>query len=46
MFGFRRSLIDLILPQIIPASVDLSLTTVPSYYDEQFRIGNQLINDH
>jgi hypothetical protein len=45
MFGFRRSLIDLILPEIIPASVDLSLTTVPSYYDEQFRI-DHLINDH
>jgi outer membrane receptor protein involved in Fe transport len=45
MFGFRRSLIDLILPEIIPASVDLSLTTVPSYYDEQFRI-DHLINNH
>ena len=44
MFGFRRSLIDLILPQIIPASVDLSLTTVPSYYDEQFRI-DHVLND-
>jgi hypothetical protein len=42
MFGFRRSLIDLILPAIIPASVDLSLTTVPSYYDEQFRIDHTL----
>jgi hypothetical protein len=38
MFGLRRSTIDLVLPSIIPASVDLSLTTVPSYYDEQFRI--------
>jgi len=44
MFGFRRSLIDLILPQIIPASLDLSLTTVPSYYDEQFRI-DHVLND-
>jgi hypothetical protein len=44
MFGFRRSLIDLILPEIIPASVDLSLTTVPSYYDEQFRI-DHILND-
>ena len=42
MFGLRRSTIDLILPSIIPASVDLSLTTVPSYYDEQFRIDHQL----
>ena len=42
MFGLRRSTIDMILPSIIPASVDLSLTTVPSYYDEQFRIDHQL----
>ena len=42
MIGFRRSLIDLLLPEIIPASVDLSLTTVPSYYDEQFRIDHRL----
>ena len=41
MFGFRRSTIDLILPYIIPSSVDLSLTTVPSYYDEQFRIDHE-----
>jgi hypothetical protein len=44
MFGVRRSLIDLLLPEIIPASVDLSLTTVPSYYDEQFRIDHRLNN--
>jgi hypothetical protein len=44
MFGLRRSTIDLVLPSIIPASVDLSLTTVPSYYDEQFRI-DHLIDD-
>ena len=31
MFAFRRSTIDFILPSIIPASVDLSLTTVPRY---------------
>jgi outer membrane receptor protein involved in Fe transport len=42
MFGLRRSTIDLVLPSIIPASVDLSLTTVPSYYDEQFRIDTEL----
>ena len=42
MFGFRRSTIDLVLPSLIPASVDLSLTTVPSYYDEQFRIDHEL----
>ena len=42
MFGLRRSTIDLVLPSLIPASVDLSLTTVPSYYDEQFRIDHRL----
>ena len=42
MIGFRRSTIDLILPYIIPSSVDLSLTTVPSYYDGQFRIDHRL----
>ncbi|HEY4243428.1 MAG TPA: TonB-dependent receptor [Kofleriaceae bacterium] len=42
MIGFRRSVIDFLLPHIIPASVDLSLTTVPSYYDEQFRIDHEL----
>ncbi len=42
MIAFRRSTIDLVLPYIIPASVDLSLTTVPSYYDEQFRIDHRL----
>ncbi len=42
MFGVRRSTIDFVLPSIIPASVDLSLTTVPSYYDGQFRIDHRL----
>ena len=42
MFGLRRSTIDFVLPSIIPDSVDLSLTTVPSYWDEQFRIDHQL----
>jgi hypothetical protein len=41
MIGLRRSTIDLILPSILPASLDLSLTTVPSYYDEQFRIDHR-----
>ena len=45
MFGFRRSTIDLVLPYIIPASVDLSLTTVPSYYDAQFRV-DHVLTDH
>jgi hypothetical protein len=42
MIGFRRSTIDLVLPSIIPDSVDLSLTTVPSYYDGQLRIDHEL----
>ena len=42
MFGLRRSTIDFVLPSLIPDSVDLSLTTVPSYYDGQFRIDHQL----
>jgi len=42
MVGFRRSTIDLVLPSLIPASADLSLTTVPSYYDGQLRIDHQL----
>lgn len=45
MIGFRRSVIDLLLPEIIPSSVDLSLTTVPRYYDEQLRIDHR-INEH
>jgi hypothetical protein len=42
MFGLRRSTIDFVLPSLIPDSVDLSLTTVPSYWDEQFRIDHKL----
>ncbi|MCX5741286.1 MAG: TonB-dependent receptor plug domain-containing protein [Proteobacteria bacterium] len=42
MVGVRRSTIDFVLPSIIPASVDLSLTTVPSYYDGQFRVDHKL----
>ncbi len=42
MFGLRRSTIDFVLPSLIPDSVDLSLTTVPSYWDEQFRIDHDL----
>jgi outer membrane receptor protein involved in Fe transport len=42
MLAFRRSLIDLILPELIPSDADLSLTTVPRYYDEQLRIDHQL----
>jgi hypothetical protein len=42
MFGLRRSTIDLVLPSLIPASADLSLTTVPRYYDGQLRIDHDL----
>ncbi|NVB78728.1 MAG: TonB-dependent receptor [Kofleriaceae bacterium] len=42
MFGIRRSTIDFLLPSIIPESADLSLTTVPSYWDGQFRIDHAL----
>lgn len=42
MIAFRRSTIDLLLPELIPPSVDLSLTTVPRYYDEQLRIDHAL----
>jgi hypothetical protein len=42
MFGLRRSTIDFVLPSLIPDSVDLSLTTVPSYWDEQFRVDHRL----
>ncbi len=44
MFAIRRSTIDLILPYILPSSLDLSLTTVPRYYDEQARVDYR-IND-
>jgi hypothetical protein len=42
MLGLRRSTIDFVLPSLIPDDVDLSLTTVPSYWDEQFRLDHQL----
>lgn len=42
MFGLRRSTIDLVLPSLIPADADLSLTTVPSYYDGQLRVDAEL----
>lgn len=42
MLGIRRSVIDLVVPLVLPSSIDLSLTTVPNYYDEQFRIDHEL----
>ena len=38
MLAFRRSTIDLLLPMLLPSDLDLSLTTVPRYYDEQLRV--------
>ena len=34
----RRSVIDYLLPALLPDHADLTLTTVPRYYDEQIRI--------
>ena len=42
MAALRRSVIDFVLPLVIPDSVDLSLTTVPQYWDEQLRIDHEL----
>ena len=44
MFALRRSTIDFVLPSVIPESVDLSLTTVPRYWDGQFRLDHELSN--
>ncbi|MBA3451480.1 MAG: TonB-dependent receptor, partial [Deltaproteobacteria bacterium] len=41
LFALRRSTIDFVLPSVIPDSVDLSLTTVPRYYDGQLRLDHQ-----
>ena len=38
LLAFRRSVIDQLLPAVLPDDLDLSLTTVPRYYDEQLRI--------
>lgn len=42
MFALRRSTIDFVLPSLLPDDVDLSLTTVPRYWDEQIRIDHKL----
>jgi outer membrane receptor protein involved in Fe transport len=42
MVAFRRSTVDLILPALMPDDLDLSLTTVPRYYDEQIRLDYKL----
>jgi len=38
LLAFRRSVIDQLLPALLPDDLDLALTTVPRYYDEQLRI--------
>lgn len=42
LVALRRSTIDLVLPSLLPPDADLSFTTVPSYYDGQVRIDQQL----
>lgn len=42
MAALRRSVIDFVLPVVIPSSVDLSLTTVPQYWDQQLRLDHEL----
>lgn len=42
MAALRRSTIDLVLPSLMPDDLDLSLTTVPRYWDEQLRIDHDL----
>jgi hypothetical protein len=36
--GFRRSLVDLYLPSLIPSDSDVKFTTFPTYYDGQLRV--------
>jgi outer membrane receptor protein involved in Fe transport len=42
MVAVRRSMIDLLLPLVLPDDLDLSLVTVPRYYDEQLRLDYRL----
>lgn len=42
MLALRRSTIDLLLPSLIPDDADLSLITVPSYWDGQLRVDHEL----
>jgi hypothetical protein len=42
MVAVRRSVIDFLLPALLPDNLDLALTTVPRFYDEQFRIDHAL----
>ena len=38
MVSVRRSVIDFLLPALLPDDLDLALTTVPRFYDEQVRL--------
>jgi outer membrane cobalamin receptor len=40
--AIRRSTIDLVLPSLLPSDLDLTLTTVPNYYDGQLRLDHRL----
>jgi hypothetical protein len=42
MFAFRRSTIDLVLPEVIPSTANVSLLTYPLYYDLQARVDHTL----
>lgn len=42
VIAMRRSMIDLLLPHLIPEEIDLSLATVPRYYDGQLRVDRKL----
>ena len=42
MIAARRSTIDALLPLVMPDDLDLSLTTVPRYYDAQLRFDYKL----
>lgn len=42
MVAVRRSVIDLLLPLVLPDDLDLSFVTVPRYYDEQLRLDYKL----
>lgn len=42
VIAMRRSMIDLLLPHLIPEEIDLSLATVPRYYDGQLRVDRTL----
>lgn len=42
LVAIRRSVIDLVLPSLLPDDLDLSLTTVPRFWDGQIRFDRRL----